>query len=182
MQAFQTVEMNCDLSCKLLHCHVQANYELNKMAAVWEKNGEFLSNLNKLCISMALPTNREQLEDVLLHHCVHIKNESTVRQILQVKMDVTWQCHNVAHFLRFPQSSTSTMYSWAPRRSRAVVTQMITPAMTKMETPTRRWRDNWHWALMCCPTHCHPPKANPWMRIWRRRRITREARIVNVTT
>ena len=111
MQAFQTVEMNCDLSCKLLHCHVQANYDLNKMAAVWEKNGEFLSNLNKLCISMALPTNREQLEDVLLHHCVHIENESTVRQILQVKMDVTWQCHNVAHFLRFPQSSTSTMYS-----------------------------------------------------------------------
>ena len=34
MQAFQTVEMNCDLSCKLLHCHVQANYELNEMAAV----------------------------------------------------------------------------------------------------------------------------------------------------
>ena len=69
----------CDLTCTVVSVHIQANRELQLVEL--DDPMEYLSNLNRVHLSMILPTQASQITQM---DCIKIWSECTFKNILKV--------------------------------------------------------------------------------------------------
>ena len=69
----------CDLTCTVVNVHIQANRELQLVEL--DDPMEYLSNLNRVHLSMILPTQASQITQM---DCIKIWSECTFKNILKV--------------------------------------------------------------------------------------------------
>ena len=72
----------CDLTCEVISTHIQANRELASVQLI--DPFEYLSNANRVHLSMLLPTRASQILEI---GCIKIWSKETLDNILEVKND-----------------------------------------------------------------------------------------------